>query len=360
MQHLALGSLVWLALLSNPLPTGEASAVTRQESSDCTIDLNLVGQMEDIVSNALMKAYSFDEARVRSFLVEARKGCADGPELLSKSALEFGLDEAKFRADVERFRHVNCDHPHAPIAELAANDANGSSTPGGLRPLTEFASNVTTHVVLHEMGHALVREFDLPVLGNEETLADAFATWYLTNHMPDRALDVLHARVSSLLFEAAEVPRNEWTVRGEHNSDARRAYQIAALAVASDRERYAPIADLVGMTDGDRSSAADYGAEIHRSWRRLLRPYWMPDGLASKETRLRSELSDTGDASLQESLERELMEALRRFDWHSQVTIAFQVGDGGAGWSRSKRAVTVNSAYMQRFVRQGEAIEKDD
>ena len=39
----------------------------------------------------------------------------------------------------------------------------------------DFARNVTVAVVLHELGHALIREFDLPVLGNEVTVADAFA-----------------------------------------------------------------------------------------------------------------------------------------------------------------------------------------
>ncbi|MEM9704320.1 MAG: DUF4344 domain-containing metallopeptidase, partial [Planctomycetota bacterium] len=50
----------------------------------------------------------------------------------------------------------------------------------------QFAENVLLHTTLQEMGHALVREFDLPVLGNEETLADAFATYYVVTYLPDR------------------------------------------------------------------------------------------------------------------------------------------------------------------------------
>jgi hypothetical protein len=35
-------------------------------------------------------------------------------------------------------------------------------------PVSVFAADVTLHVVLHELGHAVIRKFDLMVLGNEE------------------------------------------------------------------------------------------------------------------------------------------------------------------------------------------------
>jgi hypothetical protein len=34
------------------------------------------------------------------------------------------------------------------------------------------------------------------------------------------------------------------------------------------------------------------------------------------------------------------------------------LGYASAGWSRSKRTITVKSGYVQRFVRQGEALER--
>jgi len=50
--------------------------------------------------------------------------------------------------------------------------------------VSKYAEDVILHVVLHEIGHGLIREFDLPVLGNDETMADALATHYLTHHLP--------------------------------------------------------------------------------------------------------------------------------------------------------------------------------
>ena len=225
--------------------------------------------------------------------------------------------------------------------------------------VSRFAQDVTLHVVLHELGHALIREFDLPILGNEETMADAFATCYLTTYLPDRAVDVLKARTTSLMLEAKEVPRAEWTIKGEHNSDARRAYQIAILAVAADSDKYRPVALAAGLTEDDIRRGRDYGAEIHRSWRRILKPLWMPDGQPSGEARVRFDTSNKLVKQLcSDEFLKELKSVITRFDWHSQVTIYFAEGYGGAGWSRSKRTITVNSEYVRRFVEQGK-LAKD-
>ncbi len=225
--------------------------------------------------------------------------------------------------------------------------------------LSKFAEDVVLHVVLHELGHGLVREFDLPILSNEETLADAFATHYLTSHMPDRALDVLTARVTSLMIEAKEVPRAQWPVSGEHNNDARRAYQIAALAVAADREKFLPVAKAAGMTADNIRNAADYGTEIHRSWRRILKPLMMPKNVPSGEARVRFDANGKTVQQIQtSSIAKEVESIAKTFDWHSQVTIFFIEGDGGAGWNRSRRTITVYSQYVERFIKQGASLAK--
>ncbi len=240
----------------------------------------------------------------------------------------------------------------AIVLAMCADCTSGQENSG--KP-NAFAEDVLLHVVLHEVGHGLIREFDLPILGNEETMADAFATHYVTHFLPNRALDVLAARTTSLMIEAREVPRDKWPVTGEHNNDARRAHQIAALAVAADPEKYTALAKRLGMSDNQINSARDYGSEIHRSWRRILKPLMMPDGARSKEARIKFDPSDKLLAQIRSGrLVGEIESALTRFDWHSQVTVSFMQGDGGAGWSRSKRTVTVYTEYIRRFIKQAD------
>lgn len=323
-----------------------------QDDAKCQIDLTLAGQMADIVSNALNRGLDQDSSEVRLFLTAAHQNYSDGPALLKAAATHFEVEEAVLAREIERYRHCNCRHLGGEMSHLGRD--------GEPLEISKFASDVTLHVVLHEMGHALVREFDLPVLGNEETLADAFATHYLVTYLPERAVDVLLARTQSLMIEAGEVRREKWTVSGEHNSDARRAFQIAALAYAAEPAKYRPVAVGVGMSDDEMRSAADYGTEIHRSWRRILAPLWMPNGLTSREARLATN-GDGGFVAEMVSSEMAvvLRDAIQRFDWHSQVTIRFVDGEGGAGWNRSKRTISVHSEYVHRFVRQGRiAAEK--
>jgi hypothetical protein len=306
----------------------------------------------------LLRAERKPRTDVEAFLKEAVKKYATGEDLRRAAADHFKIDPKRFEALVEQWRHINCKH--APIPGYAVPDASSDGANGEPRtpvPVCSFAADVTLHVVLHELGHAVIREFDLMVLGNEETMADAFATHMLTEHFPERAHAAIAARVTSLMIEADEVPRDQWSVRGEHDNDARRAYQIAALAIAADSQKYASVAEIVGMSEKDIRQARDYGADIHRAWRRTLSPLWMPAGKPSTEARFRADEAtlafvEAGEPSLRSTIEL----AIGRIDWHSQVTVEFVGGDGGAAWIRNARTIKVSGEYLRRFVAQGAKV----
>ena len=116
---------------------------------------------------------------------------------------------------------------------------------------------------------------------------------------------------------------------------------------------------MFGMSEGEMKSSADYGSEIHRSWRRVLRPLRMPDGLESNEVRIRVEAGAAVVGQLAgTALVSRLEEVLRGFDWHSEVTLEFVDGNGGAAWNRSRRTIRVHGDYLLRFVDQGAAIPR--
>ena len=56
------------------------------------------------------------------------------------------------------------------------------------------------------MGHAFLREFDLPIFGPEEAIADDFATVFIHLIFPERAEAIISARADQSLVDADEVP----------------------------------------------------------------------------------------------------------------------------------------------------------
>jgi len=348
--HVAAGKGLIVLLASTFVSLAQAQETRPPETeAACTIDLRNPEHMSDILSNALMRGLGEEESKVKEFLKSNRGKHKTGDELAAAAASAFGVKEDTLSSAVEKYRHINCTH------EGGGESFNSDGK------ISEFAQNVLTHVVVHEMGHSLVREFGLPTLGNEETLADAFATYYIVTKLPDRALPVLEARITSWMIEADEVPREKWTVKGEHDSDARRAYQVAALAIAHDADKFAPLAKLVDMDDSEVRSATDYGAEILRSWRRILAPLWMPDGKSSHYAQVTvDEDSIFAGAIETNKLDETFAKFLESFDWHSEVTIHFAGGKGGAGWNRSKRTITVHDEYIHRFNTQGALRLKQD
>ncbi len=132
--------------------------------------------------------------------------------------------------------------------------------------------NVFLHIVAHEMGHAMIREFDLPVTASEEAMADAFAVVALHYEFPTRAADIVADRAAAHLADVDAVG-----MFGECPSEARRAGAVVCLAFALDPEGHAAMAQRFGLEGEAAAACEDFGAEIVRGWRRSIAPYRMPE-----------------------------------------------------------------------------------
>src|SRR5262249_38750744 len=111
--------------------------------------------------------------------------------------------------------------------------------------LTEFVVANTLFAFVHEIGHAVIHEMELPVLGREEDAADAYTILSM--------LKIGSAMSHQVLVEASKAwflmdKRNQregtqpdaWDA---HVLDEQRAYQIVCLMVGSDKERFKDLAN---------------------------------------------------------------------------------------------------------------------
>ena len=133
--------------------------------------------------------------------------------------------------------------------------------------VNRFAANNSLFVLYHEIGHLLVDQLDLPVLGKEEDAADNMATWMLLRRgtkAADQALaDAAYGWLLSGLAYGSDIADED--LYANHSLDRQRAFQIVCLMVGSDAKTFRSIANDYAIDDDRQGScAADYGL-VNRS-----------------------------------------------------------------------------------------------
>lgn len=212
---------------------------------------------------------------------------------------------------------------------------------------TDAMSDAFLHIVAHEIGHAVLREFDVPILGPEEALADDFATLYIHALLPDRAEAIVSARARQFLADG-----DQPDMFSEYMSDAQRAGRSVCVLYGQDPERYETLARTFGL-DGDAAAACrDFGPEIGRSWRRVLHPFWMPANARVTEVRVSAAETEIGAMLRDSGALDTAYDLLSAVDWHSLITLSVQECDGSAWWARNGRRITVCESYLNRISQQ--------
>ena len=98
------------------------------------------------------------------------------------------------------------------------------------RHLGELFAELEYFVLFHEVGHALVDQWDLPVLGREEDAVDAFSTIFMTD-IVDEASSRLPARTSSTTSPApGSCPRSTSPTNTRSTSSARTRSRAGSTA----------------------------------------------------------------------------------------------------------------------------------
>lgn len=161
------------------------------------------------------------------------------------------------------------------------------TTAGQAQELTEaqynqaaaFAVNATAATLYHEVGHMLISQFQLPILGKEEDAADNIATVILLAAEDDKKDAMLIDAANSFFYSNNEAPAEieDAAMYDLHSLDLQRAFQVICLMVGSDAELFGDLADEVGIDpDRQESCAFDY-AQIAGNWQ-LLNETFIPQG----------------------------------------------------------------------------------
>ncbi|MDH2242288.1 DUF4344 domain-containing metallopeptidase [Pseudomonas sp. GD03909] len=136
---------------------------------------------------------------------------------------------------------------------LLAQAQQGETAPELSVDEVRFTVANAEFTLMHEMGHLLISELQLPVLGREEDAADHLGFMGLFLLQEEQHRDDFYAK----LMDVADYWRLEWQnaersgaqvpVWDSHALDAQRFYNIACLAYGSDPDRLDWVLEVSGL-----------------------------------------------------------------------------------------------------------------
>jgi hypothetical protein len=132
-------------------------------------------------------------------------------------------------------------------------------------------TNATTFVFFHELGHALVDAYDLPITGREEDAVDQLSVLLLADGTEEGERMVLDAALSFSKQSGGEL--DELAYADEHSLDRQRYYNIICLLYGQDEEKFASLVKDGTLPGARAERCSDEFARVDKAWDALLAPY---------------------------------------------------------------------------------------
>ena len=132
--------------------------------------------------------------------------------------------------------------------------------------LQEAVSGAYEFIMLHEVGHALRHQLDLPITGREEDMADQFATLVLARQGDKGA----QAAVDGVLALQDDREFGESDYADEHSLGPQRYYNVACWVYGSNPDKYAGLVGEGGLPEARAERCPGEYAQLEKSFGRLL------------------------------------------------------------------------------------------
>jgi len=141
----------------------------------------------------------------------------------------------------------------------------------GQKELDAAVANATTFVFYHELGHALIDAYDLPVTGREEDAVDQLSVLVLADGSEEGEKTVLDAALSFAREGDAEL--DEMAFADEHSLDRQRFYNIVCLLYGQNEEKFATLVRDGLLPEERAAGCGEEFGRVERAWGALLAPY---------------------------------------------------------------------------------------
>ncbi|MCZ4346097.1 DUF4344 domain-containing metallopeptidase [Devosia neptuniae] len=160
----------------------------------------------------------------------------------------------------------------------------------------DFAMHDAVFTMYHEIGHMLVGELGLPVLGKEEDAADSLATiLLLTDEDDDDAYEALIDSADGWYFNAVNSTGSgvdDFSYYDEHSLDIQRAYAMVCMMVGKDPDAFAETADEYGLEAEQQENCAYTFDQAITSWAVVLEQHEVTDARGAEISVVYEEAGD--------------------------------------------------------------------
>ncbi len=148
------------------------------------------------------------------------------------------------------------------------------------RQVDFLARGAMLFVYMHETGHMMIRELNLPATGPEEDVADEFATFTIAAIMagaPENQKDfyanVLYSGALFWKIEAQDQDPTHIQWSDEHSPSLKRYFNILCIAYGADPARFKAISLRDGVTEERLQRCLEDYKRQFKAWDALMAPY---------------------------------------------------------------------------------------
>lgn len=168
----------------------------------------------------------------------------------------------------------------AALPAARAEESENELTDAEMQEMVQFVYGNAMFVLIHEAGHMLISELELPVLGREEDAVDTLSSILLLEAR-DETLDTAITDSADGWFLSSDLAAetgSEQVFWDSHGLDQQRAFQMVCMMVGQDAEGFKEFADSVDFPQSRREECPAEYEQAKRSWFSLLAPHVMPEG----------------------------------------------------------------------------------
>lgn len=164
---------------------------------------------------------------------------------------------------------------------LLSATANGYAQDAALRQeANNFALNNAVYVLYHEIGHLLIGEFGIPVLGKEEDAVDNLATLLLlVEETPEADQALIDSSDSWFLADqlSESDAYDDADFYDSHSLDVQRAYGLVCMMVGANSDVFGEVATNAGLDPDKQAACANEYEQTLQSWDAVLEPFTTED-----------------------------------------------------------------------------------